>query len=77
MQLRLRLLQQLIGDSIYVVDERAVAEAVLARASLRASVAEPTFRSETGPAAPRSFRREREVRSFRLVSWPSHRRLHH
>lgn len=77
MRSRLRLLKQLIEDSIYVVDEHAVAEAVLARASVRARVAEPSFRSETVPAVGRSFRRQRGVRSFRLASAPSHRRLHH
>jgi hypothetical protein len=77
MRSRLRLLRQLIEDSIYVVDERAVAEAVLARASVRARVAEPAFRSQPGYPAVRSFRRQRGARSFRLASSPSHRRLHH
>jgi hypothetical protein len=77
MRSRLRLLQQLIEDSIYVVDERAVADAVLARASVRARVAGPAFRSQPGYTAPRSFRRQRGVRSFRLTSSQSHRRLHY
>jgi hypothetical protein len=77
MRSRLTLLQQLIEDSIYVVDTRAVAEAILARASVRARVGGPAFRSQLGYTFARSFRRQRGVRSFRLASSQSHRRLHY
>jgi hypothetical protein len=77
MRSRLRLLKQLNEDSIYVVDERAVAEAILARALVRLRVADPVLSSEPTHPAARSFRPQRGVRSFRLVSSPSRRRLHH
>jgi hypothetical protein len=69
-------LKQLIGDSLYHVDERAVADAIVARAMLRRALPEASFRSgQRGPPA-RSFRRDRDARSFRLVG--SHRpRMHH
>lgn len=46
------MLKALIDESIYVVDEFAVAEAVLARASVRASVAEPAVRSDQARPVP-------------------------
>jgi hypothetical protein len=35
----------MIGNSLYVVDERAVAQAIMARLTIRRLVAQPTFRS--------------------------------
>jgi hypothetical protein len=67
----------LIRDSLYIVDERAAADAILARAMLRMTVAEPTFRSENRGPQARSFRRDPSARSFRLSQGPSLRRLHH
>jgi hypothetical protein len=73
---RLRLLRQLIVDGMYVVDEPAVAGAILARAHLRAAVAEPEFRSDRRMPMARSFRRDRDARSFRLSGGPR-LRAHH
>jgi hypothetical protein len=61
-----RSLKQLIDDGMYVVDERAVADAIFARASVRVSVARASFRSEPAPPMVRSFRRDPHARSFRL-----------
>jgi hypothetical protein len=74
---RARVLRELIHDSLYVVDERAVADAIAARALVRQVVAEPSFRSELRGPQPRSFRRDPRARSFRLSSVPSLGRLHH
>jgi hypothetical protein len=66
MNSHLRLLRQLIEDEMYVVNEVAVAEAIMARASVRASVANASFRTEVRPPQVRSFRRDDHARSFRL-----------
>jgi hypothetical protein len=74
---RARIIRDLIADSLYVVDGRMVADAVLARAQVRVTVAEPSFRSECRGPLVRSFRRDPLARSFRLSDMPNHRRLHH
>ena len=74
---RAREIKDLIADSLYVVDERSVADAIIARAMVRLTVADPSFRSEfRGPSA-RSFRRDPLARSFRLSHTPVVRRLNH
>ncbi len=65
---RPNLLAQLVRDSHYVVDERAVAEAIVMRALARRVLPDVAFRSECPPApVVRSFRCHRDVRSFRLA----------
>jgi hypothetical protein len=64
---RLHVLRQLIRDGLYVVDGQSVANAVLARAHVRAAMADPTFRSDQRSPVARSFRRDRDARSFRLT----------
>jgi hypothetical protein len=76
MQDRVRVLKQLVRESLYVVDDTAVADAIVLRAMLRRTVPEPTFRSERRPSQVRSFRRDPGARSFRLSSGP-HVRMHH
>jgi hypothetical protein len=66
MNSHLRSLKQLIADGMYYVDEPAVASAIVARANVRAVVANASFHSEVCPPPVRSFRRENEARSFRL-----------
>jgi hypothetical protein len=65
---RSNLLREMVRDSLYVVDERAVADAIFARAIVRRAVAAPELRSEQRERPVRSFRRTRDARSFRLTS---------
>jgi len=62
---------------MYVVDERAVADAIVLRARVRATVGEQWFRSEHRGPEIRSFRRDRSARSFRLSGASHLRRVHH
>jgi hypothetical protein len=85
MQRQIRLLQQLVLDSMYTVDEMTVAEAIIARATARRLVADIGFRNDVGEPndlhEPRelsdpqvqSFRPSRHARSFRPCS-PAARR---
>ncbi len=77
---RVRLLKQMVSESLYAVDEAAVADAVLARARLRQTVAAPELRSERSERSGqsiRSFRRTRSARSFRLTSGEVGAAAHH
>jgi hypothetical protein len=74
---RIMVLKQIIDDSLYVVDERAVAKAIVARACVRETVADPVFRSERRPSMVRSFRRTHSARSFRLTNGPLAAGRHH
>lgn len=47
-----RTLKQLILEGMYVVDERSVAGAILARASARTAVARTSFRSDPPRGEP-------------------------
>ncbi len=67
MQARRNAVADLIRDSLYVVDEAAVAEAIVMRTMARRLVPELSFRSSTRAPEVRSFRRHRGARSFRLV----------
>ena len=64
---RVRVLKEMVEGSLYVVDERAVAEAIVARAAVRQAVAVTELRAEQRMRRIRSFRRTREARSFRLT----------
>jgi hypothetical protein len=77
MQDRTRVLKQLVRESLYVVDHVAVADAIVLRAMLRRTVPEPSFRAERRHAQVRSFRRDRDARSFRLTGGPQVRLHHH
>ncbi len=68
MQSQVTILRDLVHGSMYVVDERAVALALLARVLIKDTVAQQQFRSEQRSAPVRSFRRERGARSFRLCT---------
>jgi hypothetical protein len=74
---RVRVLKQLVRDSLYVVDTDAVAQAIVLRAMLRRTVPEPPSRSEPRGHQVRSFRRDRDARSFRLSRSPHLRAQHH
>jgi len=72
-------LSRLVSDSLYPVDERAVAEAILARASIRQHVAGIAFRNDARAderaleaarervTSVRSFRPSTRARSFHLT----------
>jgi hypothetical protein len=64
---RAKVLKQLVDDGHYVIDEAAVAEAMMLRSIALRLLPDVTFRG-TPPSAPqvRSFRRHRGARSFRL-----------
>ncbi|HEY6396992.1 MAG TPA: hypothetical protein VIX82_06015 [Solirubrobacteraceae bacterium] len=68
MQSRITTLRELVHGSLYVVDERAVARALMARATIKYSLPQQEFRSEERWASVKSFRRERGARSFRLCN---------
>ena len=67
MNARTSALGRVLRDSLYVVDETAVAEAMLMRARTRWVVPEVTFRSENRGPVVRSFRRDANARSFKLA----------
>jgi hypothetical protein len=62
---------------MYVVDELAIADAIVLRARLRAAVPEQSMRSESRLPLARSFRRDRDARSFRLSRDARLHRTHH
>lgn len=62
-----RTLRQLIKDGMYVVDEGAIASAIVARANIKTMIANVEFHSHVKPAPIRSFRRDPAARSFRLT----------
>lgn len=67
METDVRTLRQLIQGSMYVVDERAVADSILLRAGLHATVARSGLHNERREIEVRSFRRDVRARSFRLA----------
>ena len=74
---RVRLLKELVSDGMYVVDDGAVADAVLLRSLTRQMLPDVAFRGTPRPEPEvRSFRPHRGVKSFRLTRSerrPAHR----
>lgn len=66
MNARTKVLKELVRTSLYVVDERAVAQAIVVRATARDLVPGLTQPPPQQPMPVRSFRRTRSARSFRL-----------
>lgn len=65
---RVQVLKQLITEGHYVIDEAAVAEAVVLRVTARRMLPDVTFRSAPqGAPQVRSFRAHHGARSFRLT----------
>jgi hypothetical protein len=62
---RTRLIRQLVLDSQYVVDEAALADAIIARGTARRLVGGITFRNDVRCPPVRSFRMTTQARSFR------------
>ncbi len=65
-QSQTRLLKQLVAESLYTVQEREVADAILLRAQAKRTLPGGELRSDENAPATRSFRRGRRVLSFRL-----------
>jgi hypothetical protein len=73
---RVRLLKELVSDGMYVVDDVAIAEAVLLRSMTRQMLPDVAFRGTPRPEPEvRSFRPHRGVKSFRLTR-PERRSAH-
>jgi hypothetical protein len=70
MNARAKLLKQLVRESLYAVDPEAVAEAIVARSIARRSLPDVSFRSTLAAPQVRSFRPDRQARSFRLSRAP-------
>ncbi|MDQ3690908.1 MAG: hypothetical protein M3406_12930, partial [Chloroflexota bacterium] len=69
-------LKQLVGDELYVIDDGAVAEAIVLRTAARRLLPDVTFGGRSRPTSRvRSFRTYRGARSFRLT--PAERRPLH
>jgi hypothetical protein len=76
MNSRVRVLKELVGEGLYVVDDAAVADALLLRAQTRHLLPDVAFRRTPGPEPEvRSFRPHRGARSFRLTR-AERRRVH-
>jgi hypothetical protein len=67
MNARTKVLKELVRDAHYVIDERAIAEAILVRAAAQRLLPDVTFRSTARVPQVRSFRPHRGARSFRLT----------
>jgi hypothetical protein len=67
MNARTKVLRELVRDDHYVIDERAIAEAILVRAAAQRVLPDVTFRSTPRRPQVRSFRPHRGARSFRLT----------
>ena len=65
---RVKLLKELVGDGLYVIDDAAVAEALLVRCSARRLLPAVVFPAGAAPGPQvRSFRPHPDARSFRLT----------
>lgn len=67
MTARVKVLKQLIRESLYVIDERLVADAIVLRLHARETLPELSLRSGARGPQIRSFRRHDDARSFRLT----------
>ena len=65
----------MLEDGLYLIDERAVAEAIVVRAHIRQLVAEVEFAQDRTEI--RSFRHDPTARSFRLTRPPARSRVFH
>jgi hypothetical protein len=65
---RIHHLRELVLDAQYVVDEKSVADAIVARAIARRLLPEVVFRNDPRGTRVRSFRPSKQARSFRPCS---------
>jgi len=65
---RVKVLKELVNDELYVIDDVAVADAILLRAQTRHMLPDVAFRGSSRPEPKvRSFRPHRGAKSFRLM----------
>jgi hypothetical protein len=75
MNSRVKVIKQLVAGGHYVIDEAAIAEAMVLRSMVQRVLPDVTFRcAPRAVRKVRSFRPHRGARSFRLS--PAHRRPH-
>jgi hypothetical protein len=75
---RVKLLKELVDSELYVIDDLAVADAVLLRSMTRHMLPDVAFRGTPRPAPEvRSFRPHRGAKSFRLTRARAARRPLH
>jgi len=77
MNARVKVLQQLIRESLYVIDERLIADAIILRMHARETLPELGLRSDASGPQIRSFRRHDDARSFRLTGATRRRSVSH
>jgi hypothetical protein len=64
---RTKVLKQLVSEQQYVIDPRAIAEAMIVRSAALRVLPDVSFRSTPARPLVRSFRPHRRARSFRLT----------
>ena len=75
---RVKLLKELVNSELYVIDDLAVADAVLLRSMTRHMLPDVAFRGTPRPEPEvRSFRPHRGAKSFRLTRTRGERRPTH
>ena len=77
MTARVKVLKQLIRESLYVIDERRIADVIVLRLHARETLPELSLRSDDRGPQIRSFRRHDDARSFRLIGAPRLRSVSH
>jgi hypothetical protein len=77
MTARVKVLKQLIRESLYVIDAHPVADAIVLRMHARDTLPELSLRSDARGPQIRSFRRHDAARSFRLTGAPRLRSASH
>jgi hypothetical protein len=76
-EFRVRVIREVVDKSLYVIDERAVADAIVFRAMAKHLIPEQSVRTAPNGQEVRSFRPNRDARSFRLCSSSRMRRVAH
>jgi hypothetical protein len=77
MTARVKVLNRLIRESLYLIDERLVADAIVLRMHARETLPELSLRTDARGPQIRSFRRHDDARSFRLSGASRRRSLSH
>jgi hypothetical protein len=75
MKKRVRQIRALLEDGMYPIDERLIADAILARVTVRSMV--PEAECPHNHREFRSFRHDPSARSFRLARSPARSRVFH